>query len=232
MKSKILTSLLLAFCFLLAAQEQRLTIQVYNKQNRFPIPGANIVLQEITSGRTSEYITNDTGAALVVIQADKKYRLDVAKDNPGASVAFMGFSNILTPADIQKSKVFIVELERIKRNEQGLLPLVTLTKNSAALNELQLEGLNRAVQMLSQFPTLRIEIGLHADCREQEPLLKEREKVFADFFNSKGLTKRVSIKNYGAAKPLNNCDCSNNLIKCDEAKYDENRRAEFKITSF
>jgi len=96
--------------------------------------------------------------------------------------------------------------------------------------------LNKIVDLLYAYPTMRIELGSHTDCRgsdEANRKLSERRAISAvDYIASKGINpSRMSAKGYGETSPVpnNTCNCSK---KCTNDEYQQNRRTEFKVLDF
>jgi outer membrane protein OmpA-like peptidoglycan-associated protein len=232
MKSSFLAATFVLFLLVANAGDTNFRVLVMNKMNREPIAGAKVTLQEVFSLRTYNSTTNDSGFATFEIDLTMKYRLDVSKDAAGSSVAFMGYSYMLSDKDFSSGRAFEVELEKIKRNDFGLLTAMYFDYKKSDLNPDNKTSLDNAINMLKQYPTLRMEIGIHADCRESESITGLRADAIGKYITEKGFIKQVSVKKYYNTKPLNSCDCYSSLVPCSDEKYTENRRAEFKLLSF
>ena len=89
--------------------------------------------------------------------------------------------------------------------------------------------LNRIVEILKNYPTLRIEIGSHADARGSDKynldLSQRRAQSTLEYLVAHGIDReRLVAKGYGEEVPLNDCVKPN---MCTEAQYAINRRSEF-----
>ena len=89
--------------------------------------------------------------------------------------------------------------------------------------------LNRIVEILNNYPTLRLEIGSHADARGSEAynleLSQARAESTLEYLVAHGIDRdRLEAKGYGEEVPLNDCVRPN---MCTEAEYAINRRSEF-----
>ena len=89
--------------------------------------------------------------------------------------------------------------------------------------------LNRIVEILNNYPTLRLEIGSHADARGSDAynleLSQARAESTLEYLVAQGIDRdRLEPKGYGEEVPLNDCVRPN---MCTEAEYAINRRSEF-----
>lgn len=221
----------LATVFVQAA-DVNFSVMVFDKRNREPIAGAEVKLIDMNSLRANTSVSSDSGVARFVLNNNTRYRIDVSKDSKGSSTVFLSFSYLLTDKELNAGRIFEVELEKVQRNNAGMIPSTFFDYKKTDLNSDNLSVLDNAISMLKQFPTLQIEVGVHSDCREALDIVSQRVLNVERFFADKGdMAKRVTIRNYGKSKALNQCDCALS-IPCSEAQYFENRRAEFKIIAF
>lgn len=214
------------------AGEVSFSVMVFDKRNREPIPGAEVKIVDMNSLRPYTQTASDSGIARFELNANARYRIDVSKDAKGSATVFLTYSYVLTDKELNAGRIFEVELEKVQRNNAGMIPSTFFDYKKTELNSDNLSVLDNAVAMLKQFPTLQIEVGVHADCREALDVVSLRVLNVERFFADKGdMAKRVTVRNYGKSKALNQCDCALS-IPCSEAQYFENRRAEFKIIAF
>jgi outer membrane protein OmpA-like peptidoglycan-associated protein len=87
------------------------------------------------------------------------------------------------------------------------------------------------VQILKEYPEIRIELRAHSDSRGDDTynlnLSKTRAETVVKYLISKGIDKnRLSFKGYGNTQPVNECKKG---VECSEEKYQMNRRVEFRI---
>lgn len=231
---RTLTTFLLFFfaSFTFAADAGNFRVIVYNKMNRETITGAEVKLQDIASGRTYTQTTNYDGSASFQIDNNAKYRLEISKDATGSSIGFLSYTYMLSEKEVASGRTFEAELEKVKHEQSGLMPAMYFDYNKSALSDENKLMLDNLLKMFVGFPTLQVEVGVYADCREGKDMTTQRAKQIANYLASKGDNKKVIVKEYGAVRALNHCDCSNEYVVCSEQKYLENRRAEFKILSF
>ena len=89
--------------------------------------------------------------------------------------------------------------------------------------------LNRVAEIMKNYPSLRIEIGSHADARGSDAynldLSQRRAQSTLEYLVGQGISRdRLIPKGYGEEVPLN--DCTKPGI-CTEEQYAINRRSEF-----
>ncbi len=231
MRNLFLVSVLLVSKLLLAADEVPFKVVVYDKSNRYPIPGAEVKLQDLSSLREYKVLANDSGFTHFKLDKNTRYRLEVSKNSSGASVGYLSYSYMLSEKEVVSTRVFEAELEKVKHHDSGLMPAIYFDFKSASLSTENQHALDNILKMLETFPTLQMEIGVYTDCREDKDITGKRARNITDYLVSKDITKRVVVKEYGNVRALNQCDCSSTFT-CSEEKYLENRRAEFKVLSF
>jgi len=97
--------------------------------------------------------------------------------------------------------------------------------------------LAKILDVLQQFPTMKIDIRSHTDCRQTTTynmaLSERRAKATMAWLVSKGIAKsRVTGKGYGESQLINDCGCEpTNESNCTEEQHQMNRRSEFIITA-
>ncbi len=232
MKNFILSLACTAGILFCAAQEVPFKLIAYDKTNRNPIAGAQVKLQDLNSLREYNVTTSDAGQADFMLEKGTRYRLEVSKNSTGSSVGYLSYSYMLSENEVASKRTFEAELEKVKHTESGLLPAMYFDYGKAELSAENMASLDNALKMLQSFATLQIEIGVYADCREEKAMSAKRATAISSYLTSKGVVKRISVKEYGNVRALNQCDCSNQFIVCSDEKYLENRRAEFKVIAF
>ncbi len=110
----------------------------------------------------------------------------------------------------------------------GVIEGITFKTNSANLTKKSYDVLDRAVQVLSDYPDTRIEISGHTDNVGKDEYNKELSQKRADavkeYFVNKGIrTERLTAIGYGPERPI-----ADNKTKAGKAK---NRRTEFKLVT-
>lgn len=97
--------------------------------------------------------------------------------------------------------------------------------------------LQKVLEVLQQYPTIRIDVRSHTDCRGSavynKQLSEKRAQSTRQYLISKGINaKRLTAKGYGESQLINDCGCEpTNVSNCSEAEHQLNRRSEFIIIS-
>jgi outer membrane protein OmpA-like peptidoglycan-associated protein/tetratricopeptide (TPR) repeat protein len=97
--------------------------------------------------------------------------------------------------------------------------------------------LQKVLAVLNKYPTMKIDIRSHTDCRGpatyNEKLSDRRAQSTRQYLISKGITEdRLTAKGYGESRLVNDCGCEpSNTSSCSEEEHQLNRRSEFIITS-
>ncbi|MEY4011539.1 MAG: hypothetical protein RIT22_663 [Bacteroidota bacterium] len=91
--------------------------------------------------------------------------------------------------------------------------------------------LEKIVEVLTQNPSVKIEIGSHTDSRQSkqynQALSQRRAKSTMDYLVKRGIAKsRLTAKGYGESQLVNQCADG---VKCSEADHQLNRRSTFVI---
>ncbi len=93
--------------------------------------------------------------------------------------------------------------------------------------------LKKIINIMNEYPNMKIELGAHTDCRESKAynqiLSDKRAKATVNYIK-KRITKpeRITGKGYGKSKLVNDCSCDGEkLSTCSEEEHQKNRRTEF-----
>lgn len=103
--------------------------------------------------------------------------------------------------------------------------------NSNRLRPDSKEELNEFVQVLNEYPEIKIEIRAHTDCQGDSQynlqLSERRAEAVVNYLIQKGIYEyRLSFKGFGDTMPVNECVKG---VDCSDEKHQENRRVEFRI---
>jgi outer membrane protein OmpA-like peptidoglycan-associated protein len=173
--------------------------------------------------------SNDSGFANFKLKTSAHYRLEVNTKNDASGTGYLAYNYMLSEKEVTDKKTFEAELEKVKHTDSGLVPAMHFEYNNPTLSAENKAVLDNVLKMLKSFPSLQIEIGVYADCHENDMLVTKRANAIKDYLATNDY---IAVKEYGNTGPLNQCDCSNPHIICSEEKYLENRRAEFKVIAF
>lgn len=103
--------------------------------------------------------------------------------------------------------------------------------NSNRLRPDSKNELNEFVQVLNEYPEIRIEIRAHTDSQGDAAynleLSERRAEAVVNYLVQRGISEsRLTFKGFGDTMPVNECSKG---VNCSDEKHQENRRVEFKI---
>lgn len=130
---------------------------------------------------------------------------------------------------IQTFEVEIV-LDKIYRNKEIVLENIYYDYDKWDIRPDAEPTLNKLADMLTQNPTIRIQLGSHTDCRGNDSynqnLSQKRAESAVQYLTGRGIsTERLGAIGYGEGSPAADCNCN----KCTEQEHQQNRRTTFKI---
>ena len=131
--------------------------------------------------------------------------------------------NILSnPIKLEQDKPVVTEDAIVIESIYFEFNKATITKESQL-------SLNKIVNVLNEYPEMKLDIGAHTDNKGSDKynmvLSQKRAKSTVDYLTSKGISRdRLTYKGYGESKPL--IDCGG---KCTAEEDQKNRRVEFNI---
>ncbi len=206
---------------------------VTNAATGYPIT-AKVEFTDLKTGKVFvSAFTKSDGTFLVCLPAGKDYALNVSKEK------FLFFSdnfNLVESASFDKPFLLNIELQPIetsspagalaKESKPIVLRNVFFETASAALRPESMSELDRLAQMLTESPTLKIQINGHTDNvgddNSNQLLSEARAKAVHDLLLSKSIApERLQFKGFGENKPLESNDTPEGRAR--------NRRTEFVV---
>ncbi len=187
---------------------------------------ANFELIDLNAGVTisSSYSDANTGEFLICIPTKKDYALNINKKG------YLFYSeNFTLNAVYEQVDPFLVDipLSPIKVGKKVILKNIFYEINSFELKAESKIELDKTVVLLTQNPTVKVEISGHTDNVGAEnyniELSENRAKSVFDYLKEKGISPdRMSFKGYGMSQPIKD--------NSTEEGRKNNRRTELKIT--
>lgn len=204
---------------------------VYDSENNTPISNAIITLMDANGKEIASFKTDENGSYQMNINRDEDYVVNVAKEgyyNKTTTVTSKG----LDPQTKSITADFSLQPSIKEESEAAITELAPIYFNfdSAEIRPQETTELDRVVEILNEYPEMRVEIQSHCDSRGPAAYnLKLSEKRALSTYNylvAKGIspTRIASYKGYGEEKLVNGCD---GTIKCTEAQHALNRRTNF-----
>ena len=165
-----------------------------------------------------------TGKYLVSLPSGKNYGLAVKRD--GYLFHSINF-DLPVIAEYQEVEINI-NLKKIEVGQSIVLKNIFFDFDKATIRSESANELDRLIKLLTENPTLKIELGSHTDSKGSDDynqkLSQSRSQSVVTYLIGKGIaTDRLVAKGYGETVPVATNDT--------EAGRQENRRTEFKILS-
>jgi len=205
---------------------------VLYKKSHKPVAGATIFFFDPQLGTVDTAISGKDGKFCRKLQPKSTYVVKAEKENH-----FPDCYQIETPAI--KSPIFAstdVPLEPVKIGLNTIFEIKNLLYdyNKSNIREDAAKILDNLVDVLSEYPTIKIELGSHCDSRGNDgynqKLSQKRADSAVSYIIKHGIAKiRITAKGYGEVKLKNKCK---NGAKCSEEEHQANRRTEVKVTGF
>ena len=219
-----------------------------------------IICKQVIRGTIYDLVTGETLAGSKVILLDEQFNTleELTSDSKGN----YGFTNLscskkyyikvskpdyetqeypINIGDSSGETVLTVKLQkRIKPITVGTdlaktleIPIIYFDLDKAAIKKESAFELQKIVEILEQYPNLKLEIRSHTDSRQtvkyNQVLSDKRAKSTMNWLVGKGVNpNRLKSKGYGESQLVN--QCSDN-VKCSEEEHQLNRRSEFIIIS-
>ncbi len=171
-----------------------------------------------------------TGKYLVSLPAGKNYGIAVKKE--GYLFHSENFDIPATAAfqEVEKN----VKLKMLSVGNKIVLRNIFFDLSKATLRPESTAELNRLIKLMTDVPTLRIELGGHTDAQGSDSynmtLSDQRAKAVVDYLSKNGIDAgRLEFNGYGETELVNGCK---NGVNCSPEQHQMNRRTEFRVLSF
>lgn len=204
--------------------ETFLTIKVVDKETGEELANSKL---EVTKGEFDPSSLTKAGSAFrLKLGNESDYIFNVSKAGYfPASVNYSGKGK--TPGET----ILEVTIERMVAGKQFVLVNLYYDVNKYNIRPDAEVVLDRLVQVLTENPEIRIELGSHTDCRASSnynnTLSQNRSNSAVAYLIKKGISaKRLVAKGYGETQLVNKCADG---VDCTEAEHQANRRTVIKI---
>ena len=213
------------------------TVQDINTQEL--LPNSTVILYDELGNEIERTTVGEDAFFKFSVDPKKEYLIRVEKDKYTSDE-----KRFTTPNKNQELKLELL----IEQDEQQIEPCDDLAKvldipiiyfdfdKSNIRYDAEIE-LQKVLAVLTKYPTMRIDIRSHTDCRGtvlyNEKLSERRAQSTRQYLIDKGVTaERLTAKGYGESRLVNDCGCEpSNDSSCSEQEHQLNRRSEFIITS-
>ncbi len=219
--------------------EQLVTGTVQDKNSDELIPNATVILFDGEGNEIERKMVGENAAFEFNLDCEKEYLIRAEKGTYASDE-----KRFTTPNRKQELQLQLL----LEKNEIEIEPCDDLAKildipiiyfdfdKFDIRYDAEIE-LQKVLAVLNKYPTMKIDIRSHTDCRAtmayNKRLSENRAQSTRTYLIEKGISAdRLTAKGYGESQLVNDCGCEpTNASSCSEAEHQLNRRSEFIITS-
>ena len=212
----------------------RIIGKVIDRNTTLPLANAIVTLYDSRGKELASITTNETGDFVFEkVLSNTTYRTQANKET---------YTNNETAPSLalyerEVSTTIVLDQDQYKL-EQGLdlakalsLRHIYFDLDKSNIRKDARVELEKIVEVLTQNPTIKIEIGSHTDSRQSkaynQALSQRRAKSTLEYLVQRGIAKsRLTAKGYGESQLVNQCADG---VQCSEAEHQLNRRSTFVI---
>lgn len=236
--------------------EQQLSGIVTDQETNEPLSNVNLILFD-EAGKTAVETKSDSNGnyAFADVRCGKKYFIKTSKEDylfKEVSISLKKATGSTTlpialeqkPKPIVKAMPVVIKGNSIKPVKVNItigtdlvkllnIPMNFFDLGKATIKKESEPKLQKIVDILKQYPNIKIDIRSHTDSRsssESNQILSDkRAQSSKNWLEQKGIDgSRLTAKGYGETQLVNKCADG---VKCTEKEHQQNRRSEFIITS-
>ena len=206
---------------------------VTNKDDNTPVAEVTITLLNKTTNEKIQGKTDEFGSFDFKVEPDRIYILKLEKEKFFAKTLMVSTQGV--PAGMfNLNTTYDLKMESIVMNKAIEIPNIYYDLGKATIKPEAAQELDKVVKLLTENPTIQIELSSHTDSRgsaaQNLQLSQQRAEAATKYIVSKGIDKlRIVAKGYGDTMIKNKCTKG---VKCTEEEHAVNRRTEIKILSF
>ncbi|TKC58054.1 OmpA family protein [Pedobacter hiemivivus] len=196
------------------------------------LPGIGTVLTNATNSKNMTQISD--GEAKFVYQLEQQSDYNIVANQAGKFSQTEG----VTTKGLDRSKTLYVTLKLGVNNLDAgavfVLKNIHYDFDKSYIRPDAERILDNLLNVMSQNPTLRIELSSHTDSRGKDAynmrLSQQRAEAAVNYLVSKGVDRnRMVAKGYGETRLLNRCG---NGVECSDEEHQANRRTEIKVLKY
>ena len=212
----------------------RIVGKILDKTTNLPIADASIVLLDSKGKELARTTTNEAGDFVFEkVPSNTSFRIQASKETYSTNET----QPSLALYEREVATTIVLEQDQYKL-EQGLdlakalsLRHIYFDLDKSNIRKDAKVELEKIVEVLTQNPSIKIEIGSHTDSRQSKAynqgLSQRRAQSTLNYLVNRGIAKnRLTAKGYGETQLVNNCADG---VKCSEAEHRLNRRSTFVI---
>lgn len=215
--------------------EQILSGIVTDRETGEILPGAKVTLMDERFNKIAEVIADENGYYEFEVECDTTYYVRGEKEEYETSE-----QKIKIPAESGKTDLPIQLERRVKPVTIGddLAKVFGIKEIYFDLDKWNIRPdaaleLEKILDVLNQYPTMKLDIRSHTDCRAShkynQRLSDRRAKSTIQWLIDNGVSAdRLTGRGYGETQLVNHCSDG---VKCSEEEHQLNRRSQFIITA-
>jgi outer membrane protein OmpA-like peptidoglycan-associated protein/tetratricopeptide (TPR) repeat protein len=201
--------------------------RVYSKEDNSAVADVKVILTNLDNGETTEVMTGKSGKYSFPLDIASNYTIKISKKSCGTN------SIERSTVGLKKSQTLDGNIEILCKGDIIRMDNIYYDLNKYNIRPDAAVELDKLVDLMNQYPDMRIELRSHTDSRGSDKfnmkLSANRAQAVVDYLTEHGIIpSRMRASGYGESMPLNHCK---NGVKCSEEEFQLNRRTEFKITS-
>jgi len=206
--------------------------KIYNEGSKLPMAGVKVVLESLCDGKKEEVTTGADGKYSFKLQPDCKYKVTASKTSDKEKC--LGVTIEKSTMGLKNSQTLYADMGLICQGDIIRIDNIYYDLDKSAIRPDAAAELDKTLDLFKKYPTLKIELRSHTDCRAPDDynmkLSQRRAQAAVTYLISRGVDpKQLVAKGYGETMPVNKCVDG---VPCSDAEHQQNRRTEFKILGF
>ncbi len=189
-----------------------------------------VVFSKIGRSQSDSLVLPPGNAYTRTLSPNTEYYVYAVKDNYYSNekvISTMGIDQSVGHTTLQDT----IYMKKLQVGEVYKIENIYYDYDKANIREDAKPSLNRLLDLLAQYPQMKIQVNSHTDCRGSDSynmnLSKARANSVIKYLQQRGIAKnRLLYKGYGETMPKESCD---NCDACSETQHQANRRTEFQI---
>jgi len=235
--------------------EQELTGTITDEETNEVLANVTLILFDETRQNSLQVVSDQNGNYVFPnVKCGKKYTIKTSKSDYEIKeipvTIKRGTGKTILPISIEKKAIPLVAktimIKTVSVKSVTMKPIAVGTDlakilhipmnffdlGKATIRKSSEPQLQKIVDVLKQYPTLKLDIRSHTDSRQSASnnmiLSEKRAQSTKNWLISKGIDgNRLTAKGFGETQLVNKCADG---VKCSEAQHQQNRRSEFIIT--
>lgn len=218
----------------------KIIVVVLDKETSQPISDAKITIRQVANNEEVVGMTKANGSVRVKgINMNEYYDISATKEI-SADEKYIGLPESAICKGLRNNDSIIkyIYLQKAKKGSKFKIENIYYDLGKWNIRQEAAKELDKVVALLSQYPSMEIEMGSHTDCRSSikynDILSGKRAASAVEYITSQGISSsRLTYKGYGESELTNGCACEGTKKStCSEIDHQANRRTEFKIIRF